>query len=512
MHKFKGLILLCNFIVICGFSQYVPHHKNIELVTNGGFETGGPYGGYLLNESSGCDSPDEGSKYRFIHNGDKCSRILNELLTNENIYILTFSSRRGLNETGNSQFLWQCNNDYMSKGEFEIILSESLDANGNPTGTKYSLGNHSANSRSYWDHHKISFTPEGIGYKFITFKSKSNSNWSDLFRNGVCIDNVSIQECGVQTCSRTAGKIIAPNVLEENLKINQDAYLKIDNNLDNVSKLTIQYGGYKKVIVNPNGIKYFEMNGTETKFASGDNILKITLENDCDKLEVNYKICYCCPYNKAPIKNNDFPNAPNIPRYQCADYLTVTSDFLPFDTKFGSRTELNTSGIIFSNSQLTFKAGKRILLMPGFMSTGLFNAQIEPVFGLKSNVEENEVNSELEDDFFDENVWKLEKKQKLSNLLLNEKNSNEIELKDTKNQSSENSYIKIYPNPTKNIVYLDFPDSENCFIEVYSSIGKLIFTSMDNTKIDLSNYSPGQYILKIKTSQSIQIVKVIKTL
>jgi hypothetical protein len=62
------------------------------------------------------------------------------------------------------------------------------------------------------------------------------------------------------------------------------------------------------------------------------------------------------------------------------------------------------------------------------------------------------------------------------------------------------STIKLYPNPTHDIVYIDgLPENKTYTIQVFDMLGKLIETkSIENKgELDLSNYNVGVYIIRI---------------
>lgn len=71
--------------------------------------------------------------------------------------------------------------------------------------------------------------------------------------------------------------------------------------------------------------------------------------------------------------------------------------------------------------------------------------------------------------------------------------------------------ISVYPNPVKDFVTIkSLAKIESA--DVYSTAGQLVFTSkniLDN-KIDLSSLTKGIYILKVKTNQGLQTVKLMK--
>lgn len=76
--------------------------------------------------------------------------------------------------------------------------------------------------------------------------------------------------------------------------------------------------------------------------------------------------------------------------------------------------------------------------------------------------------------------------------------------------------ISLYPNPTTDQIFLETKSSQDQIIQIqlYNMEGKLILNNEINdekAKIDFSNYTSGQYLIKIKNSnnktQSFNIIK-----
>ena len=84
----------------------------------------------------------------------------------------------------------------------------------------------------------------------------------------------------------------------------------------------------------------------------------------------------------------------------------------------------------------------------------------------------------------------------------------EVGLNDMEN---EDIYaVSIYPNPSEGIVNFDRQDAEVKEIDIYSSLGTLVYTSKTlPNKIDLTKYGAGMYIILITTPQGVQSEKVI---
>jgi hypothetical protein len=64
----------------------------------------------------------------------------------------------------------------------------------------------------------------------------------------------------------------------------------------------------------------------------------------------------------------------------------------------------------------------------------------------------------------------------------------------------KNSNIKIYPNPTNNIIYIEGLDNNKSnTIQIFDVQGKLVLTKTINEKgtIDLSELNKGVYVIKV---------------
>lgn len=70
--------------------------------------------------------------------------------------------------------------------------------------------------------------------------------------------------------------------------------------------------------------------------------------------------------------------------------------------------------------------------------------------------------------------------------------------------------IKVYPNPARNIMYVD--NAENSYIEIYSILGKLLYAKQifDNrAEIDVSQFENGVYVLRINKDGESLVVRVL---
>lgn len=70
----------------------------------------------------------------------------------------------------------------------------------------------------------------------------------------------------------------------------------------------------------------------------------------------------------------------------------------------------------------------------------------------------------------------------------------------------ENDGIKIFPNPTSGLVYINNDVKK---MTLYNSLGKQLIITTKN-KLDIQSYKSGLYILKIETKKGISFKKIIK--
>ena len=74
--------------------------------------------------------------------------------------------------------------------------------------------------------------------------------------------------------------------------------------------------------------------------------------------------------------------------------------------------------------------------------------------------------------------------------------------------------VKVFPNPTKGIVYLDNFENNYTYVNIYNQLGQLISSALlgktSNEKIDLSNFIRGIYILQFVGQEFHNSIKVIK--
>jgi hypothetical protein len=73
----------------------------------------------------------------------------------------------------------------------------------------------------------------------------------------------------------------------------------------------------------------------------------------------------------------------------------------------------------------------------------------------------------------------------------------------------------LYPNPTNSILNIEIKNElSNGTVEVYDMLGKQIFkltiTSNNVSKIDVSNWNNGLYLVKISSDESIETKRFVK--
>jgi len=198
-------------------------------------------------------------------------------------------------------------------------------------------------------------------------------------------------------------------------------------------------------------------------------------------------------------------------------YIPGSTDCLPYTKQVYGEIQSTATLSSLSNvtngsdpcfANVTYIAGERILLKPGFMvSNGCkFVAKIQPydckirdgyydIFNLpynptNSNGNKNYDNPNHQDgsNNFDEQSFIISKEQ-LGNSNIN--NNSEIEISDE---------IKIFPNPTKQFVNIQIPENNPIRLEVSNIYSQLLISRMlqnGSTIINLSDYSKGVYFFKL---------------
>ena len=78
-----------------------------------------------------------------------------------------------------------------------------------------------------------------------------------------------------------------------------------------------------------------------------------------------------------------------------------------------------------------------------------------------------------------------------------------------KSQEEVTANIKIYPNPTFDIVRIESNEIISD-INIYNLHGQKINNPLLNNNIDLRNLANGMYILKLKTKEKSMIFKIVK--
>jgi hypothetical protein len=72
--------------------------------------------------------------------------------------------------------------------------------------------------------------------------------------------------------------------------------------------------------------------------------------------------------------------------------------------------------------------------------------------------------------------------------------------------SVSNETFKLYPNPVEDHLYIQSSDTTIKNIDIYNILGKKIYTSSSENRLDMSSYSAGIYFVKINNS-TFKIVK-----
>ena len=72
--------------------------------------------------------------------------------------------------------------------------------------------------------------------------------------------------------------------------------------------------------------------------------------------------------------------------------------------------------------------------------------------------------------------------------------------------SVSNESFKLYPNPVEDHLYIQSSDTTIKNIDIYNILGKKIYSTSSENRLDMSSYSAGIYFVKINNS-TFKIVK-----
>lgn len=73
------------------------------------------------------------------------------------------------------------------------------------------------------------------------------------------------------------------------------------------------------------------------------------------------------------------------------------------------------------------------------------------------------------------------------------------------NQFQEGDRVKLYPNPVKDILNIEYPNGASNF-KMYDVTGKLLVEG-SGTQMDLSDFQKGVYFIKVQNSEAVKFIK-----
>ncbi|WP_298515962.1 zinc-dependent metalloprotease [uncultured Kordia sp.] len=165
----------------------------------------------------------------------------------------------------------------------------------------------------------------------------------------------------------------------------------------------------------------------------------------------------------------------------CLNYLTITNNVNSSLDNEEAEIGITARNYISNNAIADYHAGQQVLMTHGFfVENANFRGHIEGCTGeyyVTSRVATNNTNIDRIDPVNNKNA-SLPHDQSLGE-------------------------IKIYPNPTKGIVTVQFSNTLEKTIEIYTITGISVFTQriekegISNTEIDLSKFQTGIYMMKI---------------
>lgn len=234
----------------------------------------------------------------------------------------------------------------------------------------------------------------------------------------------------------------------------------IQRNSKNEIYISSPLYGYLSKITNP-----------DTYGGSGLNLDEIYLQGKTTYLGLPQQLLITNANTPECFPNKILQNAETN-----VDYIHAVSDYI---------ITLDNYSTDASNNSITLQANNYVLLKPNtsikFGSD--FLAKIEPCNNSK-NQERKDIITPTE--------------QKRVSLTL-----------DLREKIGDDNSIKIYPNPTSDILYIKSNSKINR-VEVFDISGKKIITILNDNKIDVKNFPAGSYIINIETKEGKITEKFIK--
>lgn len=155
--------------------------------------------------------------------------------------------------------------------------------------------------------------------------------------------------------------------------------------------------------------------------------------------------------------------------------------------------KIEADNVIEPNTDVEYRAGNKIVLKPGFHAKAgsHFHAYIEDCQGLSENTKKKSYSSNKQ------------LKSTAQNDSINNNDSYFV-----------NNEINVYPNPTNDNININANiSSDKLLINIYNLDGSRVYsqtTFSKNITIDLSNFNPGIYLLKIYSEEKNHLTKIIK--
>jgi hypothetical protein len=78
----------------------------------------------------------------------------------------------------------------------------------------------------------------------------------------------------------------------------------------------------------------------------------------------------------------------------------------------------------------------------------------------------------------------------------------------------ENLNIKVYPNPTTGIIYIDKSNKETILISVLDNLGRTVLTQQSReviTNLNINNLPKGIYYISINNGKKLKTIKIVKS-
>jgi len=345
-----------------------------------------------------------------------------------------------------------------------------------------------------------------IGIDLIGFEGTSSNNTNDQARNGLIKNNI-IYNC-ISPYATSGGIYIdgGKDIVVENNTAYHNGY-GIEIGCENVGKTTDNITVRNNIFYD-NEVSAMAFGGFDYPSGSGKVINSTFRNNTCyynDFSNQGNGEMYLSYTENCIIENNIFyASTEGMALYQDIASLNLSMNYNLYYTtsntlEFNLPSNISYVGLT-AFSQATGYENNSVSLNPNFVTPSISS----PDYHLQ--VTSPAINAGNPSYTVAAGETDMDNQNRAVGII--DCGADEYDLASNINTVPNLSQIKIYPNPSKGIFYSTLKG--NFTIQVFDIAGKLIFSSINNSTVNLTSINSGVYFIKIKTVNTVYTTKLFK--